>query len=378
MRHYSFTATGILLAISTILMLAGCGADETPPELPDIEYKLVITDSIGVEIGDPSYILGWPLSLTHSPEGNIAFVDKMKHAAFIFTPDGEFIRTIGREGDGPGEFRLPWSLSFYSDGSFLISDPYAITLFNSNYEYQERMTWPQSCPIIITALDSGGFIGRTLEFLPDENGVLSISTLGRWDGEGEPSVEYFSVEYLWIIEKVIDHSKLRESDLIACAARNGRVFYSQSSIDEFVIHGCELDGTPFLLIDDTTIHRVRKSEDELQTEMDNYVSYINMVTGNAPGANTDVKLDPYRRTVLGMFIDGEERLWVRLGCYPGIVFRVYDMSGEILFHAEVEYDGNPADLIGWEITGDEHGFLGYNTSYQYYQRVYMLTLVEAE
>ena len=32
-------------------------------------------------------------------------------------------------------------------------------------------------------------------------------------------------------------------------------------------------------------------------------------------------------------------------------FRVYDFSGEILFHAVVEYDGNPADLITWEITG---------------------------
>ena len=52
--------------------------------------------------------------------------------------------------------------------------------------------------------------------------------------------------------------------------------------------------------------------------------------------------------------------------------------GEILFHAEVEYDGNPADLNSWEITGDEHGFLGINTSHEYFQRVYMLTLVENE
>ncbi len=361
------------------MMLNGCGADETPPELPDIEYKLVITDSIGVEIGDPNYILGWPLSLTHSPDGDIAFVDKIKHAAFIFTPDGEFIRSIGREGEGPGEFHYPWALSFYSDGSLLISDPYAITLFDSNCEYHNEMTWSRSCPSLnITALDSGGFIGQSSEFLPDENGILLVSTLGRWEGDEEPSVEYFSVEYKWIIEQVTDNSKFRESEIICCAARNGRVFYSQSSIDEFVIHGCELDGTPFLHIEDESVHRVRKSEDELRTEMDDHVSFINMITGNAPGANTDVKLDPYKRTVLGMFIDGEERLWVRLGYYPGIVFRVYDMRGEILFHVMVEYDGNPADLNSWEITGDEHGFLGYNSSHQYYQRVYMLTLVEAE
>jgi hypothetical protein len=140
MRHYSFTATGILLAISTILMLTGCGADETPPELPDIEYKLVITDSIGVEIGDPSYMFGWPLSLTHSSDGSIAYVDRMKHAVFMYTPDGEFIRSIGREGEGPGEFRLPSGLVFYSDGSLLIGDRDGISLFDSSYEYQEQLT----------------------------------------------------------------------------------------------------------------------------------------------------------------------------------------------------------------------------------------------
>lgn len=360
------------------MMLNGCGPDETPPELPSIEYKLVITDSIGVEIGDPEYILGWPLSPTHSPEGNIAFVDKMKHTAFMFTPDGEFIRTIGREGEGPGEFHLPWALSFYSDGSMLISDPYAITLFDSNCEYQNEMTWTSFCPSLITALDSGGFIGLKTEYLPGEDGIVIISTLARWDGDEEPSVEYFSIECEWIIEQVTDNSRFRESDIICCAARNGRVFYSQSSIDDFVIYGCELDGTPFLYIEDGNVHRVRKSEDELRTEMDNYVSFINMITGNAPGANTDVKLDPYKRTVLGMFIDGEEKLWVRLGCYSEIVFRVYDMSGEILFHAMVEYNGDPVDLISWEITGDEHGFLGINTSHAYWQRIYMLTLSEAE
>ncbi|MCK4505783.1 MAG: hypothetical protein KAW14_09210 [Candidatus Aegiribacteria sp.] len=360
------------------MILIGCGSDETPPELPLIEYKFVITDSIGVEIGDPNYILGLPLSPAHSPEGNIAFVDKMKHTAFMFTPDGEFIRSIGRKGKGPGEFHFPWALSFYSDGSLLISDPYAITLFDSNCEYQNEMTWTSSAPSLIVALDSGGFIGLKTEYLPSENGIITILTLAHWDGNEEPSVEYFSIESEWIIEQVIDNSKCRDEDLICCASRNGRVFYSQSSIDEFVIHGCELDGTPFLHIEDESVYRVRKSEDELRTEMDDYVSFINMITGNAPGANTDIKLDPYKRTMLGMFIDGEERLWVRLGCYPGVVFRVYDMSGEILFHAMVEYNGNPVDLNSWEITGDEHGFFGINTSHAYWQRIYMLTLTEAE
>lgn len=360
------------------MMLTGCGADESPPELPDIEYILVITDSIGVETGDPEYMLVWPVSPTYTPHGNIAILDRMKHAAFIYSPEGEFIRTVGREGSGPGEFHMPSSMEFNSNGNLLIRDQDGIALFDSNYEYQDQMTWPFLTPSIVSALDSGGFIGIRTTAKPDEGKIKMVSTLARWDGDEDSSMEYFSLDFEMNMEPdVIDFTRSREHTIYSCATRNGRVFYSQSSIDNFEIHGCEPDGTPFLHIVDENFHRVAKSEEELQTEMDNYNSVINMMTGGSP-IDIPVVLDPYKRAVLGMFTDSENRLWVRLGCYPGIVFRVYDFSGEILFHAAVEYDGNPADLNSWVITGDEHGFLAVNTSHDQYQRIYMLELTEAE
>ncbi|MCD4846818.1 MAG: 6-bladed beta-propeller [Candidatus Aegiribacteria sp.] len=378
MRYCMNTSAGILIVIS-IIMLIGCGADETTPELPDIEYKLVITDSIGVEIGDDEYILGWPISPTHSPDGNIVFADRMKHAVFMYTPEGEFIRTIGREGEGPGEFHRPFRLKFYSDGSMLIEDWDGISLFDSNYCFVNRMTWSLFTPSLITALDDGGFIGEENTPRPAENRILWVSTLARWeDGDEEPSVEYFSIEYEWNIgSEATDFSESREEDIICCATRDGLVFYSRSSIDEFVIHGCEPDGTPFLHIEDEAFHRVRKSDEDIQAERDTWISLIRMMRGDS-SPPIPFTVDPYRRVINDMFLDGGERLWVRLGCYPGIVFRVYDFSGEILFHAMVEYSGNPADLNSWEITGDEHGFLAINTSQEYSQKVYMLTLVEAE
>lgn len=370
------TSIGILSTIFMILI--GCGASESPPELPEIEYKLVITDSIGVESGDAEYILGWPVSPTYTPHGNIAILDRMKHAAFIYTPEGEFIRTIGQEGSGPGEFHLPSSLAFYSDGRLLIGDQDGIALFDSSYELMETMTWPLLTPSIVSALDSGGFIGTESSPRMEEDGLFVVSTLVRWDGEQEPSVEYFTVEFEWDVDdNVIDFTKSRGRSYLSCAARSGRVFYSQSSIDKFVIHGCEPDGTHFLLIEDDNVHRIRKTEDELQAELEALYSLVNSMTGGSPRP-FEVKLDPYKSIIRDMFIIDEEMLWVRLGCYPGIIFSVYDFSGEILFHAKVEYTGNPVDLNSWVITGDEHGFLRYNQSHDQYQRVYMLELREIE
>ncbi len=370
----------LLITISILMILTGCGPDETPPELPLIGYKLVITDSIGVEFGDDNYMFAWPVNPTHSPDGDILVVDRLKHTVFVYTSDGEFIRTIGREGEGPGEFRMPAGLEFYSDGRLLIGDADGITLYNSSFEYQEQLTWSGfDRPWLKTAVDGGGFIGSTMSMMPAENGIKSVTILGRWEGEGAPSVEYFSIENEHnVVPGVIDNTDFRGSEMIFCASRGGQVFYSRSSIDEFVIHGCEPDGTPFLHIADENFHRVRKNEDELQVEKDNLINFYTQMTGRSAGRNIDIKLDPYKYAVLGMFIDGEERLWVRMGCYPGIVFRVYDFSGAILFHAMVEYEGNPADLNSWEINGDEHGFLANNTSHECFQRVYMLTLIEAE
>jgi len=349
--HCSNKAITVLATISSTMILTGCGLDEAPPELPLIEYKLVITDSIGVEIGEDEYMFAWPVNPTHSPSGDILFADRLKHTVFVFSPEGEFIRTIGREG---------------------------ITLYDSSYEYQGQLTWSGfDRPWLQTAVDTGGFVGITSTMMPNENGIEIVTTLGHWEGEGEPLVEYFSIESVFNPGNGIDHTESRESDIVFCATRAGQVFYSRSSIDEFEINGCEPDGTPFLHIEDENFHRVRKSEADLQAEMDFWNAFARMMRGDSAKDNT-VKLDPYRRTILGMFTDGGERLWVRLGRYPEVVFRVYDFNGEILFHAMVEYDGSPADLNTWEITGDEHGFLAVNASFEYYQRVYMLTLVENE
>lgn len=352
-----------------------CNASESP-ELPPIDYYLVITDSIGIETGDSNYVLPWPICVTHSPDGSIVVLDRLKHAVFFYSPEGEFIRSVGREGEGPGEFHRPGIIKFYSNGCFLVSHRGGISVFDSSFEYEDKMTWLLFKPFIVAALDDGGFIAVHVTYERQEQKMAMTYTLGRWDGEGDPSIEYFTTKSDWFtFNGVIDHTRNREQTIYSCATHDGRIFYSQSSIDRFEIHGCEVNGTPFFHVEDGTFRRVSKSEDELQAEMDYITSYFNRMTGGQP-IGIEIKLDPYKQAILDMFLDGEERLWVKLGFYPGIVFRVYDMSGEILFHAMLDYPGDPLDLLEWTVTGDEHGFLAYNPHMEDYARVYMLTLVE--
>jgi hypothetical protein len=175
-----------LIFAAYLYLLTGCGNYE-PPEFPPIDYYLVITDSIGVEMGEDCYMFRWPVDATHSPDGDIAVLDKLKHCVLLYTSEGEFIRTIGREGEGPGEFHMPSSIEFRSDGSLLIQDR-EIATYDQYYDYQDQMTWPRYPPYLVEALDDGGFVGNQGMFLPGEHGVVLTSTIGRWDIDDSLSV----------------------------------------------------------------------------------------------------------------------------------------------------------------------------------------------
>jgi hypothetical protein len=373
----------LLILCTASSMMTGCSQDESYFLLPEIDYYLVVTDSIGVELGEEEYMFAWATDPTYSPDGRILVVDRLKHTVFVYSSDGEYLTRIGREGEGPGEFSMPSSVEFYPDGSLLISDVNGISIFDSDFAYVDQMVWDTFHPWLKEALGDGAFIGVQNRFIPSEEGVSFENVLGRWEpGEKEPSVVYFSFDTVWDFSSpgTLDRTEDRENHLSHCASPDGRVFYSRSSIDDLIIHCCDPDGSEFLLIEEDIPHRVRKTEAQLDEEMNSTRSFFGAM-GSRSGRSIDdfeIILDPYRRTIMDMFVDGEDRLWVKLGIYQGIVFRVFDMEGNVLFHVMVDYRGDQLDLDNWEINGDEYGFLAVNTSMEFFQRVYMLELVEAE
>ena len=54
--------------------------------------------------------------------GNLFVVDPSAHRVVVIGPDGELVRTIGREGEGPGEFDSPTEIAVWRDGRFAVLD----------------------------------------------------------------------------------------------------------------------------------------------------------------------------------------------------------------------------------------------------------------
>ena len=65
-----------------------------------------------------------PLSMvvdaTVGPDGNLYVVDVMENAIRVFDPRGRHLRSLGRTGEGPGEFRSLWRIGFRGDTLYAV------------------------------------------------------------------------------------------------------------------------------------------------------------------------------------------------------------------------------------------------------------------
>jgi hypothetical protein len=54
--------------------------------------------------------------------GNLYVLDATAYRVIVFDPAGRYLRTIGRQGDGPGEFGFPSALAVLPNGELVVND----------------------------------------------------------------------------------------------------------------------------------------------------------------------------------------------------------------------------------------------------------------
>ena len=109
--------------ILCLLLSGGCTGSEVSSTqsllAAGIDARLVL------RVGDAagSGIIGRPQAITSDPRGRIWLVsEETAHQISVFDPSGAFVFAVGREGDGPGEFRNISSLAALPGGSVLVFD----------------------------------------------------------------------------------------------------------------------------------------------------------------------------------------------------------------------------------------------------------------
>ncbi|RKZ11471.1 hypothetical protein DRQ53_14860 [bacterium] len=102
-------------------------ADEVPT--PDDALTLTPVLVIGEEDGELEFLFGRIVDLAVGPDGTIFVADQTAEHVRVFAPSGEFLRTIGREGQGPGEFGRLAAISVDEEGYLLAADASRVHIF---------------------------------------------------------------------------------------------------------------------------------------------------------------------------------------------------------------------------------------------------------
>jgi hypothetical protein len=84
--------------------------------------RLVEEQRIGMADGPPEYTFGQVGPMTVASDGTLYISDWKNRWLRQYDSNGQFVRTIGRNGKGPGEFQQVMGLSFLRNGNLVVND----------------------------------------------------------------------------------------------------------------------------------------------------------------------------------------------------------------------------------------------------------------
>jgi hypothetical protein len=389
----------LVLMFSVLVLTLACGeqpaedvtVDDSTDEgastedyvLPEADEYLTLTDSIGIELGDSNYVFGQIAGADITPKGEIAILDSQKSCVSFFSPSGEFLQRIGRQGSGPGEFQLAAGMTIFpSEEGIVVSEfPVADSLqlgaavsdamggklvyFNSEMEYlMDVQGFFPSPPAVIAGVNGGALVGMKPVFLQNEEGMFMGFIIGRWEmGETEPSVVYF--ESMSPFDPS-DLSSMQDDVPIFGATPEGIVFTSRLSTEVYEFTVWSPEGEELFTVMDENFERVLKTQEEIDLEAE--IVNNRMIQQGMPESMANWEPDPYRSAIGGLWIDGLDRIWVTIGTTRTASFDVYDMEGNLLFTAALDA-GERATT--WQVLIQEDRFLAFDADPEFYPQVFI-------
>ena len=154
------------------------------PEEPlygEINFELEEDLSIGNE-EDENYMFYGGISVKIDSAGNFFVSDRQNHRIQKFDKDGNYLQTIGRKGQGPGEFGRSCTVFLDPNDKIYVRDSRRIHIFEKNGDLIKTFTL-QNLISAFRPTESGKIFAVVSKSTPAANGMTSISEFSLLDSE---------------------------------------------------------------------------------------------------------------------------------------------------------------------------------------------------
>jgi hypothetical protein len=156
------------------------------PKTPEMEMRIVFEEdlTIGETEGEENYMFGSQVIFNTDEEGNFYVTDWDRKRIQKYDPNGKYLLTIGRLGQGPGEFKNISKAKFDKDNNIYVTDISSrrISFFNKDGKFLRQIKSPISLSHNLYLTSKGLFIFRQSEYLDYPSGVSErITIIGIFD-----------------------------------------------------------------------------------------------------------------------------------------------------------------------------------------------------
>lgn len=293
-------------------------------------------------------------------DGNVYLLDSQLSEVQVYSADGEYLNTLGREGEGPGEFRRASSVLFMPGGTIgvLQAAPARLVRLTMDGDPAGEFELP--------AREDGGFrifmgaqsagdqiylLYMDQVFQQDQGSLTQHWTLTGVDADGQPVAEYYTEQRkLEFANIVIDEEKMDTVQNRWMVAADGRL-YTAAAHGDYAIMSWEADGGGARVIERD--YDSYKRDGEQKQEMHDLYEAFTRQAPNATLKISDVDADVFR------FYPREDgSLWVLSS--RGVrerpegalgVFDVFDAAGRFVRQVTLMGEGDPRQ-DGLHFVGD--------------------------
>ncbi len=347
---------GIVLGLFLLLAWASSAPADAPvvrntaPAEPPVTLRLEEQWRIGG--ADSNLLIGTITEAATDTEGNVYLLDTQLCHVLVVAPDGELQRTIGSEGDGPGEVRRPRDVTFLPDGTLGLLELFPAKFVRLSTTGEPRGTLlvggdaaPQTGFTSASSVASGGGVlviaGQNL--LQREGGqerdmyLARLSDTGKIAGRLREATMTLDYSKLHFVERELSPP----FHLALAVGPDGRIFVPQAW-GRYAVEVLAPDGTLERIIERTFENRLR-TEDELRRLNALYEASAR----NTPYPVTR-EIEPSPPAIADLHVDPDGTLWVAHSrssedCPEGVMiaYDLFDREGRYLREARVACNGDP-------------------------------------